>query len=65
MRTMIRKFDPETRTVPVTFSHNGTLHRRAVNAVIDADGNYDREATRERVAEAAAGVAQKIDMGLL
>lgn len=65
MRTYIRAFDPETRTVPVTFTHAGQVHRRTVNAVLDAAGNYDREATRARVAEVARGVADKMDANLL
>lgn len=65
MRTQIRKFDPDTKTVPVTFSHAGTLHRRNVNAVLTATGEYDREATRKRVADVAEGVTVKIDAGLI
>lgn len=65
MRTTIRKFDPETATVAVTFSHAGILHRRAVNAVLDDAGEYDREATRARVVEVAMGVAAKIEKGAL
>lgn len=65
MRTYIRAFDPDTRTVPVTFTHGGVTHRRQVNAVVDAAGEYDREATRQRVDEVAEGVRAKIDTGLL
>ncbi|MDR7101457.1 hypothetical protein [Croceicoccus sp. BE223] len=65
MRTQIRAYDPETRTVPVTFSHRGKIHRRAVNAVLDDAGAYDRDATRARVAEVAQGVEAKIDAGLI
>lgn len=65
MRTQIRKFDPETKSVAVTFSHAGKIHRRRVNAVLDAAGEYDRQATRDRVAQVAAGVAEKIDSGAI
>jgi len=39
----IRAYDPATRTVPVTFSHRGQIHRRAVNAVLDDAGAYDQK----------------------
>lgn len=65
MRKMIRKFDPATRTVPVTFTHAGVTHRRTVNAVLDDQGEYDRDATRARVDEVAVGVQNKIDRGIL
>ena len=65
MKTTIGKFDAATKTVPVTFSHNGVRHRRPVNACLDAAGKFDAEATAARVEEVAAGVAYKIGMGLI
>ncbi|MGV3511889.1 MAG: hypothetical protein ACO1OX_07775 [Novosphingobium sp.] len=65
METSIGKFNPATGTVPVLFTHEGVKHRRAVNACLDDHGNYDRAATRARVAEVALGVANKIAAGRL
>lgn len=64
MRITVGGFDATTRTVPVTFSHDGVTHRRRVNALIDESGAYDRAATRARVNDVAAGVAEKIAAGL-
>ena len=65
MKTTIGKFDTATKTVPVAFNHNGVRHRRPVNACLDGEGKFDAEATADRVAEVAAGVAYKIEMGLI
>jgi len=65
MKTSIGKYDPETGTVPVKFTHGGVVHRRAVNACRNADGAYDAAATKMRVAEVASGVQHKIEMGVL
>lgn len=65
MKTTIAKFDPTTRTVSVTFTHNGIIHRRPVNAVLDANGAYDKAGTARRVSEVAEGVAHKMDLGLI
>ena len=63
--TKIGKFDPETRTVPVTFTSGETVHKRSVNAVLKDDGSYDCAATKVRVAEVAQGVAHKIAAGVI
>lgn len=65
MKTRIGSFDAETRTVPVTFSHEGVTHRRDVNACTTLGGAYDAAATKVRVAEVALGVAQKIASGAI
>lgn len=65
MKFTIGKFDPETRQVPVTFRYAGIVHKRAVNACLDADGGYDAKATKVRVDDVARGVIVKIDAGLL
>lgn len=65
MKTTIGKFDAATKTVPVTFSHNGVRHRRSVNACLDEAGKFDADATAARVGEVAAGVAYKIETGLI
>lgn len=63
----IGKFDKDTGTVPVTFTcpDSGRAHSRAVNAALDARGRLDRTATRNRVQEVAAGIADKFAAGLL
>jgi hypothetical protein len=63
MKTTIGKFDPATRTVAVTFVHQGITHKRRVNAVLTATDAYDVKATRARVAEVALGVERKIELG--
>lgn len=65
MKTTIGKFDSETGTVSVTFSHAGVTHRRAVNACLTEGGKYDKAATEARVAEVALGVEHKIALGVI
>lgn len=65
MKTRIGQFDPDTRTVAVLFTYNGVRHRRAVNACLDEDGAFDEAATRQRVAQVAQGVRNKIDAGVI
>ncbi|HEY0626691.1 MAG TPA: hypothetical protein VGD10_08145 [Allosphingosinicella sp.] len=65
MKTRINRYDAEARTVDVTFTHQGVKHRRGVNACLDADGEYDAAATKSRVAEVAAGVEKKIELGVI
>ena len=61
----IGKYDPETRSVPVTFRHAGVTHNRSVNACLKEDGSYDQKATKERVGEVADGVVTKIEIGAI
>ena len=63
--TKIGKYDPETRSVPVTFTSGEIVHKRSVNAVLKDDGSYDCAATKIRVAEVAQGVAHKIAAGVV
>jgi hypothetical protein len=65
MKITIAKFDPESRTVAATFTLGAIIHERTVNAVLKADGSYDRAATRERVEEVGRGVAHKIAVGVI
>lgn len=65
MKITLGKFDPATRTVPVTFAVGGKTHTRSVNAVLADDGSYDRKATKHRADEVGAGVAHKLALGLL
>lgn len=61
----IGKFDPDTRSVPVTFTSGDIVHKRSVNAVLKSDGSYDKAATNARVEEVGLGVAQKITLGVI
>lgn len=65
MEIDIGAFDPETRSVPVTFRYRDVTHPRNVNAVLTEAGDYDEEATTERVFEVADGVAHKINVGAI
>lgn len=65
MKTTIGKFDPETRTVAVTFTEGAIKTTRQVNAAVTEDGSYDRAATLVIVAQQAAGVAEKIRLGII
>ncbi|SLK09529.1 hypothetical protein [Novosphingobium mathurense] len=61
----IGAFNADTRAVPVTFTSGEIVHKRDVNAVLKADGSYDRAATKARVEEVAMGVAHKIAAGVI
>ena len=63
--TRIGKYDPEARTVPVTFTSGEIVHKRDVNAVLKDDGSYDKAGTAARVEEVAQGVAHKIEAGVI
>ena len=65
MKTTTHGYDADKRTVSVTFDHEGVMHTRDVNACHDARGGYDKAATEARVAEVAAGVAVKIEAGVI
>lgn len=65
VETKIGRFNAETGTVPVTFTSGAITHKRAVNAVLDAKGKFDKDATDARVAEVASGVAHKIAAGVI
>ncbi|MBB5985316.1 hypothetical protein [Sphingobium lignivorans] len=61
----IGAFNPETGTVPVTFTEGNIKHSRSVNAVLKAGGSYDRLATKARVDDVARGVSAKIAAGVI
>jgi len=61
----IGKFDPDNRSVLVTFTNGEIVHTRNVNAVLKANGSYDKAATKDRVDDVARGVAHKIALGLI
>lgn len=65
MQIKIGTFDPAKKQVPVKFTSGEIVHERFVNAVLKADGSYDRTATRLRVADVARGVAAKIEAGVI
>lgn len=61
----IGAFNPETKTVPVTFEHADVVHQRSVNACLHADGSYDEAETEARVYQVANGVVRKIEIGAI
>jgi len=65
MKIIHGKFDPETRTIDVTFKEGKIAHKRTVNAALKEDGSYDREATKEIIAQQARGLAEKIKVGVI
>lgn len=65
MKIDIGTHDRKTRTVRVTFEHDGVTHTRAVNACYTERDRYDRAATEARVADVGAGVAAKIAAGAI
>lgn len=65
MKITIGAYDKETGTVPVKFEHGDVVHDRAVNACLNAQGEYDAEATAARVDEVARGVEYKIAAGAI
>ncbi|RSU73163.1 hypothetical protein BRX37_16550 [Sphingomonas sp. S-NIH.Pt3_0716] len=65
LTTKIGTFNADAKTVPVTFTSGEIVHKRTVNAVLKANGTYDKAATALRVAEVANGVAAKIAAGVI
>lgn len=65
MNITIGNHDSSTHTVSVTFDHSGVSHSRPVNACYTAEGEYDAEATRDRVEQVARGVENKITLGVI
>jgi hypothetical protein len=65
LATKIGKFNPDTRSVPVTFTSGEIVHKRDVNAMLKEDGSYDKLGTAARVEEVAQGVAHKIEAGVI
>lgn len=65
LKTQIGRFDAKTASVAVTFTQGRIVHKRSVNAVLDAKGRYDKDATAQRVADVANGVAHKIAIGAI
>lgn len=65
LKTTVGAFDAETRTVSVTFRDGAIRHVRAINAAVDGDGKYLRAETLAIIDQQAAGVAEKIRLGLI
>lgn len=61
----VAPFDAEASSVTVIFTAGEIVHERAVNAMLDSDGNYDAAATAERIVQVARGVAAKIACGVI
>lgn len=59
------KPDPSTKKVTVTFKNGDATYTRDVNAVYNDAGKYDKTATDTRVKEVLAGVAAKLNAGVV
>jgi hypothetical protein len=55
----------DCRDIEVEFTDGTITHRRMVNVCYDADGEYDEAATDIRIGEMAAGVENKIAVGVI
>ena len=55
----------DCRDIQVRFTDGTIVHERSVNVCYDADGEYDEAATDIRIGEMAAGVENKIAVGVI
>ena len=55
----------DCRDINVRFTDGTIVHERYVNVAYDSDGNYDEEATDEIINQQAAGVENKIAVGVI
>ena len=55
----------DCRDIEIEFTDGTITHRRMVNVCYDADGEYDEAATDIRIGEMAAGVENKIAVGVI
>tara|TARA_B100000900_G_scaffold394054_1_gene391134 strand:- start:122 stop:391 length:270 start_codon:yes stop_codon:yes gene_type:complete len=53
------------RDIYVRFTDGTVTHERYVNVCYDSDGNYDEEATDERINQHASSVENKIAVGVI
>jgi len=55
------------KDIEVEFSSSepSVTHTRFVNVVFDSEGNYDADATAERISAVAQGVQHKIEIGII
>ena len=53
------------RDIHVRFTDGTIVHDRYVNVCYDSDGNYDEEATDDRLNQHALGVSNKIAVGVI
>ena len=57
--------EKDCRDIQVEFTEGSITHTRMVNVCYDSEGNYDEEATDERISEVARGVEVKIATGAI
>ena len=55
----------DCRDMEIEFTDGTITHRRMINVCYDADGEYDEAATDIRIGEMAAGVENKIALGVI
>ncbi|MGE4431893.1 MAG: hypothetical protein AB7E05_14250 [Sphingobium sp.] len=65
LKTTVGAFDAESRTVSVTFKDGAIRHIRTINAAVDGEGKYLRAETQDIIDQQAAGVAEKIRLGII
>lgn len=61
----IKDLEEGSNKVEVTFKINDLIHSRYVNIIFDEEGEYDKEATKNRVNDVARGVKVKYENGIL
>ena len=57
--------EKDCKDIEVEFTDGSITHTRMVNVCYDSEGNYDEEATDERISEVARGVEIKIAAGAI
>lgn len=65
LTTKIGRYDAFSASVEVVFTSGDLVHQRNVNAVLNAQGKYDKAATALRVADVARGVHEKMKLGVI
>lgn len=55
----------DCRDIEIEFTDGTITHRRMVNVCYDSEGKYDETATDVRIGEMAAGVENKIAVGVI
>ena len=55
----------DCRDIEIEFTDGTITHRRTVNVCYNADGEYDEAATDVRIGEMAAGIENKIAVGVI
>ena len=57
--------EKDCKDIEVEFTDGSSTHTRETDVCYDSEGNYDEEATDERISEVARGVEIKIAAGAI